>query len=262
MSTNEFYIVPKVSLDATADAIREKTGSQAAIEYTQDGFADAVDAIPSGGGTDYLEKRAQNLSASYENDGITSVEAYAFYKWSNASKIHLPNLVSAGSSAFYGVGVDSFHFNKLESINSSCFTLCLSLEIFVDESAITSIGTSIFQGCSALRYFDCNEISFSTSIFYNCSSLDTIIIRSSKIAPFSGTLPRAIQGTPFESGGAGGTIYIPKSLYDHLGDGTSLDYKAATNWSTIDGYGTITWAQIEGSQYENYYADGTPVPTT
>lgn len=48
----------------------------------------------------------------------------------------------------------------------------------------------------------------------------------------------------------GGTIYIPKVLYDHLGDGTSLDYKAATNWSTVDGYGAITWAKIEGSAYE------------
>ena len=64
---------------------------------------------------------------------------------------------------------------------------------------------------------------------------------------------------PFASGGSGGTIYIHKALYDHLGDGTELDYKAATNWSTVDGYGTVTWAQIEGSYYETHYADGTPV---
>ena len=47
-----------------------------------------------------------------------------------------------------------------------------------------------------------------------------------------------------------GTIYIQKVLYDRLGDGASLDYKAATNWSTVDGYGTITWAKIESSAYE------------
>jgi len=51
MPENEFYIVPKASLDATADAIREKTGSQASIEYTQDGFADAIEDIPTGGTT-------------------------------------------------------------------------------------------------------------------------------------------------------------------------------------------------------------------
>lgn len=46
----EYYIASKSSFDATADAIREKTGSQATIEWTQDGFADAIAAIPSGGG--------------------------------------------------------------------------------------------------------------------------------------------------------------------------------------------------------------------
>ena len=61
------------------------------------------------------------------------------------------------------------------------------------------------------------------------------------------------------AGGSGGEIYIPKVLYDHLGDGTSSDYKAATNWSTVDARGTITWKQIEGSEYERYYADGTPI---
>ena len=68
-----------------------------------------------------------------------------------------------------------------------------------------------------------------------------------------------ITGTPFKSGGTGGTIYIPKVLYDELGTGSAKDFKAATNWSTIDGYGTITWAQIEGSQYDGYYADGSPI---
>ena len=41
----EYYIAPKTSFDATADAIREKTGSQATIEWTQDGFADAIEEI-------------------------------------------------------------------------------------------------------------------------------------------------------------------------------------------------------------------------
>lgn len=46
----EYYIAPKSSFDATADAIREKTGSQATIEWTEDGFADAIEDIPTGGG--------------------------------------------------------------------------------------------------------------------------------------------------------------------------------------------------------------------
>lgn len=45
------YLVTDTELEATADAIRAKTGSAAAIEWEQDdGFANAIDAIPSGGG--------------------------------------------------------------------------------------------------------------------------------------------------------------------------------------------------------------------
>ena len=99
-----------------------------------------------------------------------------------------------------------------------------------------------------------------SNCFYNLSNLGTLIIRNTSIFGLNST--NAFTGTKFKSGGTGGTIYIPKSLYDHLGDGTSNDYKAATNWVTVDGWGTITWEKIEGSQYESYYADGTPVPTT
>ena len=77
----------------------------------------------------------------------------------------------------------------------------------------------------------------------------TLILRKTSIATLANT--GAFTGTPFASGGSGGTIYIPKALYDHLGDGTSLDYKAASNWSTVNGYGTITWAKLEGSPYES-----------
>ena len=46
---SDYSIVPNAALTATADAIRTKSGSQATIEFDHDtGFADAVDAIPTG----------------------------------------------------------------------------------------------------------------------------------------------------------------------------------------------------------------------
>ena len=95
------------------------------------------------------------------------------------------------------------------------------------------------------------------SCFLNTNTLKELILRADSVTPL-GNL-NSFNGTPFASGGSGGTIYIPKALYDHLGDGTALDYKSATNWSTMDGYGTITWAKIEGSYYETHYADGTVI---
>lgn len=126
----------------------------------------------------------------------------------------------------------------------------------------TTNNSSEFYGCTSLTTVDRGGAGTigGTYTFRNCTALSTLILRSTTMVVLGGT--GAFNGTPFASGGAGGTIYIPKTLYDHLGDGGSSDYKAATNWSTVEGYGTITWAKIEGSQYENYYADGTAIPST
>ena len=96
--------------------------------------------------------------------------------------------------------------------------------------------------------------------FENADKLTDLILRNNTIVPLANT--SCFNGSTLKSGGTGATIYIPESLYNHLGDGTSSDYKAATNWATIDGYGTITWAKIEGSYYETHYADDTLIPTT
>lgn len=112
-----------------------------------------------------------------------------------------------------------------------------------------AVGAAAFYGDANLEIVDLGQVnSFGNTAFYGCAKLNTLILRKTSICSLGNT--NAFTGTPFASGGTGGTIYIPKDLYDHLGDGTSSDYKAATNWSTIDGYGTITWAKIEGSQYE------------
>lgn len=116
---------------------------------------------------------------------------------------------------------------------------------------LTSMGSGYFCYQSyELQVIDLGLVSsiINTS-FIQCSALETIILRKSDGLTTLGNVNN-FNNTKFANGGAGGTIYIPKTLYDHLGDGTSLDYKAASNWSTIDGYGTITWAKIEGSIYE------------
>lgn len=125
----------------------------------------------------------------------------------------------------------------------------------------TLLYASAFEGCTNLKTVDYSQPGIGLfnrgNIFKNCTKLDTLILRSTTLGKM--IYNNCLSGTPFASGGTGGTIYIPKVLYDELGTGSANDYKAASNWSTYDGYGTITWAQIEGSQYENYYADGTPI---
>lgn len=106
-----------------------------------------------------------------------------------------------------------------------------------------------FYGCSRLALIDYGLCNLPANTFTNCSALKTLILRKTTgIQTCANT--SVFNGTPFKSGGSGGTIYIPEVLYNHLGDGSALDYKSASNWSTYDGYGTITWAKLEGSEYE------------
>lgn len=126
---------------------------------------------------------------------------------------------------------------------------------------LTTVANSAFEGNTAMTHFDVGPLTTIQNFAFNGnSSLNTLILRKTSITALGDI--RAFNNTPFASGGTGGTIYIPKALYDHLGDGTSSDYQAATNWATLHGYGTITWAKIEGSIYETQYADGTTIPTS
>lgn len=265
----EYYIAPKSSFDATADAIREKTGSQATIEWTQDGFADAIEDISSGGVSidDYFTGSVPSGEVVF-NQSASIVGAYAISGRKNMTKLTV------------NVSEDSSHVlaNRMVQQNPALITCIFNFGtsnkagkeyMISDCSALTTViirGTmagcdqSGFRGNSNMKYFDVENCinTLGNNAFYGNTKMDTLIFRQSSIVPVT---RQTLLNTPFKSGGTGGTIYIPKTMYDHLGDGTSLDYKNATNWAVWDSYGTITWAQIEGSQYENYYADGTPIPT-
>lgn len=164
--------------------------------------------------------------------------------------------VDSGNIPMYALA--SKPFTALFAPNSTVFTggcqNCTSLQTVVvkDFSA-----TNQFYGCTSLSSLDLQSSAITGGSLNNCSQLTVIVLRSSSIQALANL--NAIANTPFKSGGSGGTIYIPKSLYDHLGDNSSSDYKKATNWSTVDGYGTITWAKIEGTTYETHYADGTAI---
>lgn len=169
------------------------------------------------------------------------------------------NLTKLGQRAFEAcTGLTSVFFSGVtQGYGSTCFYLCTNLltAVFTNTSETAA---SLMSNCTKLTAFDTNATKIAGNTFTKCTVLTTIVLRrSDAIVPLAHT--NAFTDSPYKSGGTGGTIYIPKALYDHLGDGTSLDYKAATNWSTVNGYGTITWAKIEGSAYENAYVDGTPI---
>jgi len=218
-------------------------------------LADAVATLAQGygqgGGGLTLEGIANKSEPSGDIVIQGNVGVYAFYQYPNIRKVTVYGRI--WSDAFNGSGATSA-FLPNSGTDTRGFGSCNNLTTIVALSG----GNNGNVACRSLRVADLINGDIAWASFQNCSSLTTLILRRSTSCTGL-QYTNALDGTPFASGGSGGTIYIPKALYDELGTGSSLDYKSATNWSTIDGYGTITWAQIEGSIYETQYADGTPI---
>lgn len=254
---------------ATMDASGTKTlGTQG--KYCEDDISVDYDK-PSGGGTDYFAQALNKQLTSYASGDVLSIKENGFSHIASLITAELPNCTEVKNYGFQNCsGLTSLKAPKLKTFGSYWLNGCSSLSVLalpmIGGSNINSIGTLPFNGgCDSLEVLDLGEALTRLNTLTNTSArplpLHTIILRRSSAIT---TLQEAVglRYTEFDSGKSGGTIYIPKALYDHLGDGGSYDYKAATNWSTYNGYGTITWSKIEGSIYETQYADGTPIPTS
>lgn len=146
-----------------------------------------------------------------------------------------PNVKTVGVSGLKSIRVTVLCFPKLESASSSAFeaNTALTTMDYGPDYIITTSATGIFN-----------------YTFNGCTAFNTFILR--RTASVVNLLNiNAFQNTPFASGGTGGTLYVPQALI--------ASYEAATNWSTILGYANNSIQAIEGSVYENAYADGTPI---
>lgn len=193
--------------------------------------------------------------------GVTSVKSGAFRGCTGLTSISFPSVTSAEGDSFRETKIPVMHFPLLTTANTAFnYMQCTEGTILVLPS-LETVGGDGLRGAK-IAALDCGP-SFSSiparcfygtgaSTFYN-----TLIFRKAD------GVVSAVNSTSIDLLGKDSshetTIYIPKALYDHLDDGTSMDYKAATNWSSKTSY--ITWAQIEGSIYETKYADGTTIPT-
>lgn len=237
--------------------------SQTSQNITENGTYDTttknevVVDVQSGGGSDTLGELLSNTLTDYTNNTITSAKDFTFRQAGHLRDVRIPNVTYISSWLFANSSIRSL-FAPNATLSGSGTSGCSKLEWIVSKAG--SQGNAQLQNARLLHTADMTakgSLGFPANFFSGCTVLTTLILREAAIYTLVNI--SAFNSSPFASGGAGGTIYIPKALYDHLGDGTSSDYKAATNWSTINGYGTITWAKIEGSIYETQYADGTPI---
>lgn len=240
-----------------------------------DAIESLVDGYGGGGGIsiDDIATNTQPSGAITLSQNVTRLGDYAFAN-KPITSIVAPGVTAFSSNSLTGTAITSlsdvnfpslpdnyvlylrmtslvtFESNKILKLTSGWGALrdCTALKsVRIPNASADSTGAACFYGDSNLEIVDMGNSSPGNNCFYGCNKLGTIILRKSTVATLaSNALSNAAK---FKSGGSGGTIYIPKTLYDQLGTGTN-DYKAATNWSTLDGYGTVTWAAIEGSEYE------------
>lgn len=252
-------------LTSVADAIRAKTGGSADLQFPAD-FVSEIGSISGGGWS------IDGILDRSEPSGDITISASSI---SNRSSLRSCTNIT-GATVTTAVTFPSNFFNDCYNMtyvfapyarisgNSYFAQYCEKMEVVVIGSTngcSYGLAQMLRSGRTSLTKVDIvNTSSLAGQQFYGDNALNTIILRGSGLYALGNV--NSFNCRHFKSGGTGGTIYIPKVLYDELGTGSANDYKAATNWSTVDAYGTITWAQIEGSQYEHYYADGTPIPTT
>ncbi len=208
-----------------------------------------VEGYGQGGGGDELVGFVDGTLTTFSNDEITSVRKACFRECSNLTEISLPNCVSLGAEAFYNcTSLTKLNLPKVETVTqSSAFTYVRCPLV------LPKFKGGMYNKFSAYRgtVVDFGEETYTVDnySFTNSKALKVVVLRSPTLAPLANI--GAFNDTPFASNGTGGKLYVPQALIS--------SYQSANNWSTILGYANNQILPIEGSQYEHYYADGTPI---
>ena len=199
-----------------------------------------------------LQGQANIAELSFPNVGtFASLPNYAFSGITSLTAFSAPKATRITSSMLANnTAMTSVDFSNLTDTGTNLFLNCSALSVLVLPK-VQTIYSQTFRGCSNLQKLDV----LATRGFTNqnnmngCAKLTELIIRSTSVPTLSNV--NNFTGTPFASGGTGGTLYVPQALIS--------SYQSASNWSTILGYANNQILPIEGSIYESQYADGTPI---
>lgn len=218
---------------------------------------------------------------SVDFPNLQTINSYAFYNDYNLvmGGWQFPKAKTIGNYAFrycYGLTGDIVLPSTVTSIGQYSFANCDGMETFTAAGSITTLGTYTFIGasghvmamkechlpnlgtgialnqnfgsttaanaCQNLEVCDIGKAkSIAANTFANCYKLQTLIMRRTSVTTCANV--SAFLNTPLRGRNSlTADIYVPEALID--------SYKAASVWTTINGYGYVTWHAIEGSEYE------------
>lgn len=174
---------------------------------------------------------------------------YGFAKCTGLKTVDAPNLTSLKNKMFLNCSnLISINLPKLTTIEGDQVIENTKIPTLVLPSFTGTIYNNSLRTNTSLTAVDLKSATkLNATCFSGCSSLTTLVIRGDSV-PILDNI-NSFQNTPFATGKAGGTLYVPNNKI--------TAYQEATNWSTILGYETNSIVAIEGSQYENNYVDGT-----
>ena len=187
----------------------------------------------------------------------TNPAKYSLYQRSRVTGLIMPNAVwipdsmVSGCTSLTKLIADEAIYAGQDACSRGTQLLTLVLP------KLRYVYSNAFATCKTLKSVDFggspseSEGFFRNNVFSGDTVFDTLVLRANTVWPMVNI--NIFSSTPFASGKSGGTLYVPQAMIS--------EYQAANNWSTILGYPNNNIVAIEGSQYENYYVDGRPIPT-
>ena len=220
------YITNTEELTSIADAIREKGGTSAPLEYPEE-YVSAIEAISGGGGGITADDIAMRTISGVVSGSASFIKAYAFYQCFSLTAASFPACTSIGNYAFDDCrSLTTVSFPACTSMSFSAFANCRSLTT-VSFPACTSIGAYAFAFCRSLTtvsFPTCTSIG--SYAFSRCYLLESAYFLASSIPTLG---QNAFSRTPIggysASLGRYGSVFVRESLYSA--------FITATNWSSI-----------------------------
>ena len=210
--------------------------------YDVTNIAEAVVNVEGSGGLTIEDIAVGNVTGDLTLLGTTiNRSAFSQTKITSFTAPNLVNFNDNNTSVFEGCSeLKTVHLDKLEQVGVRMFANCKSLQTVVVPATQSCIQNNTFAGGNIVKYDGYKGIP-SFMYMYN---LKVIILRSDTLVSLGNT--NLLYGVKFN-------LYVPQSLV--------AEYESATNWSTLLSNANNNIYPIEGSEYEHYYADGTPIPT-
>lgn len=247
---NDTVIIPKADYVALLDAIREKGGTSE-LMTTPEATA-AVEAIETGGGGYTIDDIAEGAPTGAIPISVTSIAERAF-AYKQITDVTAPNATIVGNYAFaYCVNLGTVKMPNLLSLGNSTYSAVFAYAGTTSKNAVIVLPkvNTMYRSIFDRGYFKAVDIgpdlaTLNNDAFYHNTKQQTVealILRrtASVVTAANGSALYGLRD-----------VYVPSALIS--------EYEAATNWSTQVEGGYITFHAIEGSQYENAYADGTPI---